>query len=218
MSRTGTTSLATAMHNVGYVSIHSPLDFFDYVNHTFQYRPSVVEGYNFIGDIQPSLVFEQLATAYPTAKFVYTKRNPSLFALSAKKFFSDRALAWNLSDLLFQNGILALAPHQLFKAMYGANYLNYDLNEWEAAYKRYDGRVQNYFRDSRGQRLLELDATIGEGWEKLAPFLNDSTLPRSGSLPPVDVFASILHQSWWSVENLIDWVHYANSKRVQPSI
>jgi hypothetical protein len=43
---------------------------------------------------------------------------------------------------------------------------------WEEAYREYDGRVKDFFKDKSSEKLLVLDIPGGDGWSKLCSFLN----------------------------------------------
>ena len=194
------------------MAIHAPLDFFNYTSGKAEIIWNCVEGYDFIGDIMPSLKFRELAVNYPKAKFILTKRDPQKFAKGAKQFFTPRKFLWLTADWLYAQGLFPLPVHQIFSDMYGPNYLSYDESAWEKVYFTHEEQVRSFFAREAGgrERLLEIDLTAGEGWEKLGPFLNISHPPRpfGTGIPPVNVFVSIVEQSMWSIQNLISWVRW----------
>lgn len=62
---------------------------------------------------------------------------------------------------------------------------------WEEAYKKFDKRVEDFFSTKEDGRLLRINITKGEGWEKICPFLDckipDRPFPhanRSGTASP----------------------------------
>ena len=197
LSRTGTTSLASALHEAGYKTHHAlhRLLRFDRVDvpgpgtHAWNAKLPRVDRYwadafDATTDIHASLVFEQLARLYPDAKFVLTARDPREWARAARRFFVDGPVgvwAWRLSDALYDVGLMSLPADLVFRMMYG-DYPALDASQWEAAYRAHDARVDAFFaRPENAGRLLRLDVTRGEGWSRLAPFLglDDARSPAS---------------------------------------
>lgn len=196
------------MHNAGYVSVHAPLNMFNYSSGSGVVLRDCVDGYDFIGDIMPSLKFQELATMYPDAKFVLTTRIPSSFASSAYKFFAPKAKLWKSHDYAYDLGIFPIPTNRFFAELYGKDYLDYSVSEWETFAQNYHERVTRFF-SSQSERLLILNIPSGEGWEKLGPFLGiDQIESASGNFPKVDVFESVIEQSFWGVKNLLGWIHY----------
>jgi hypothetical protein len=196
------------MHDIGLVSIHAPMNMLTYYkNGTSSINWNVTDGYDFVGDIMASLKFEELARKYPNAKFILTQRDKSQFARAAIRFFRDRAVIWQIADLLYDHRLFNLPAHRFFQEMYGKDYLTYSAEDWERLYDKFEERVRSYFaREGQRKRLLEIDVTKNEGWEKLGPFLGIANMPsgEKQGLQPAEVYFSIPMQSFWSLRNLVE--------------
>ena len=81
LSRTGTTSITVALHQLGYDAHHQCHAL---VTHDSAGRPRMsrdwAEAFDVHSDIAPATVFEELAVAYPDARFVLTRREPRIWA------------------------------------------------------------------------------------------------------------------------------------------
>jgi hypothetical protein len=138
------------------------------------YMPRLVLKYSdrFDGqtDLAPVLVLEQLLQAYPTAKFVYTRRPMAEWAKAMVRFVGEeprRSLfKWHPT------------PSRFYAATYGENWAEYSPAEWSEAYTRHERRVRKMFEGARAAQLLELDITQmakegldSEIWAKLCAFI-----------------------------------------------
>lgn len=195
LSRTGTTSLASGMRELGYYAMHAPPELNDYYNITYDgnnrrdlalpvIRPYWVEAYDFQNDIQVSLNFRQLAALYPRAKFILTKREPKSWAAGAFRFFNGHKSLWKAIQTLEETfGPMPDASAYLFHATYG-DWENYGPLEWEQVYREFEDDVVEFFAKEDDDRLLVMDVTAGEGYDCLCPFLGSSEGGGVSSSPP----------------------------------
>jgi hypothetical protein len=222
LSRTGTTSLASALHSIGIKTHHANFHTLDFTNSKSKptIRKEYVDMFDAQTDIQISLVFEQLADLYPDSKFILTKRNPKLWAAAAQRFFIEDGVfwpitpyLWPITDILWEIGLFPIPCHTFFSQMYGNDYLEMPTSKWEQVYLDFEERVRSYFALSRNKgRLLEMDITKGDGWEILGPFLgvnNSITIINPGPLPRVYVKAfTFTTQVKWQLMDLWKWIEF----------
>jgi hypothetical protein len=96
LSRTGTTSITVALHNLGYSSYHMyfPLvRFADWEPGRDNGNPPALDveaakHFDCHSDIAPAIVYRQLADAFPDSKFVLTSRDPERWGLAMASFMS----------------------------------------------------------------------------------------------------------------------------------
>ncbi len=173
LSRTGTTSLTDALNILGYAVIHfinpitrKVLDLED-----FYY-------YDAFTDSPVSYRFEELYALFPNAIFIYTERNLTDWVRSSSNLYRPRGFtttkefkAW-LAKPKSESGLLDKLYHDynpIYQAAYGSLYTQYP--NWEAAYHAFDERVNRFFADKPAEKLLKIDITKENGWEKLCAFL-----------------------------------------------
>lgn len=123
--------------------------------------------------------FEQYYYLFPHARFLYTVRPLDAWRISWCRHLQR---IWGISD--FGHIKRLLARRESFH--HGARYADIDLalyfnhEDYDSAYRAYDARVRNFFRDKPKDRFLELDIFGGDGWPELCGFL--------GRPPPAEPF------------------------------
>lgn len=163
LSKTGTSSLAEALNQLGIRTIHYPCD-----ESTFEcltngrYRLPVLEEYQGAVDIPVAPFFAQLDAEYPESRFVLTVREPEAWLRSVELHWELMIGWWHqYPDFKrFQEFISA--------CVYGA--VGFSRDRFLYSYETHRRNVEHYFRDRPGD-LLVLDICGGEGWEALCPFL-----------------------------------------------
>lgn len=146
LSRTGTKSLVKAFKILGYKAIHYPKNL------------NAVKNYDAAADISVAHSFKELDKKYPDAKFVLTVRekDPWIKSMRAHRILyplhtrSKIRLEWR-------------------KKVWGAVQLNDNLIKRVCA--RHVREVKRYFKNKE-DKLLVINISGGDGWEKLCPFLN----------------------------------------------
>ena len=220
LSRTGTTTLARALHEVGFAANHAPHRLVSYARNAtspraWDTRLDVREARAFdaMDDIQVSLVMEELVAAFPDARLVLTTRDPVAWGKSMHAFIHASETLWFAVDAMWHVGLSGGPAHALYQAMYGRDYLSYTPTDWTRVFREHEARVDAFVASlpaSKRPPLLRLDVTKGEGWEKLGPFLglDANAMPR-GPLPKADVyFFTMVTQVSWALQDLARWAAF----------
>lgn len=189
LSKTGTSSLATALQILGYrVKDYPGIEV---------YRPgdlscigrSLLETYDALTDTPIPSFYRELDRAFPGSKFILTIRERDGWLKSCQKQFTEKLAAK-------QNE----AHNRLFMDLYGTTV--FDAAKFSAGYDRFVADVMDYFR-ARPKDLLVMDITAGEGWEKLCPFLGrdipDAPFPK----------ANVTSITWLRVDSILQIIKQA---------
>ncbi|MEM9213311.1 MAG: sulfotransferase family protein [Cyanobacteria bacterium P01_F01_bin.150] len=170
LSKTGTSSLNSALEHLGFKAKHFP--FMSYRKGNLVLNPEHVDNYDAFSDTPVANCFKYLDKKYPNSKFIYTVRDKEAWLKSCEKHYAISPL--NLSLIYKQFKWVHLQY-----SLYGC--LNFNKEKFSGAYSRHDNNVLEYFDTS--SRLLVLNICDGEGWDKLCPFLNksipDISFPKS---------------------------------------
>lgn len=157
LSKTGTTSLASALDILGYRTKDYP-GVQNYVPGDLgSVDAQVLERYEALTDTPIPSFYRELDRAYPGAKFILTVRDMDGWLQSCRKQFTAR-LAEKQSE----------AHNRLFVDLYGTAV--FDEPQFRAGYERFVAGVLQHFKD-RPQDLLVLDVAAGQGWPELCAFL-----------------------------------------------
>jgi hypothetical protein len=163
LSKTGTSSLAEALNQLGIRTIHYPSD-----ESTFEclrsgrYRLPILEEYQGAVDIPIAPFYAQLDAEYPGSCFVLTVRDPEAWLRSVE-------LHWELMmDWWHRYPEFKRFQEFISMRLYGS--VGFDRERFLSAYEMHRDNVERYFKDRPGD-LLVLDVCGGEGWERLCPFL-----------------------------------------------
>lgn len=212
LSRTGTTSLTVALHRAGYSTYHALPHLLD--GAALARGSAKVDGwwadaYDAQTDIHAAVAYEQLAAAYPNAKFVYSTREPVAWARAMRRFMGAHAALFGWLQAAHDAGLSCVpAADALFRLAYGEGWRAHGEAEWERRYAAHDAAVRHFFREGGPQagRMLPISFVRGEGWETLAPFLGLRD-PPPGRFPKADVFdVSAKAQPLWQLQNLWAWI------------
>lgn len=157
LSKTGTTSLASALEILGFktkdypgLSAYMPGDL-------ASIDPQVLEQNEALTDTPIPSFYRELDERYPGAKFILTVRDMDGWLLSCKKQFTAK-LAEKQNE----------AHNRLFMDLYGTAVFDEAL--FRGGYQRFVQGVLDHFKD-RPQDLLVLDVAAGAGWNELCAFL-----------------------------------------------
>jgi hypothetical protein len=147
LSKTGTTSLTTALQHLGYRAIHGPTSI------------QQVRAHDAATDTTIAAIFEFLDQEYPGSRFIYTVRGRESWLRSCDAF-------WSLMQRYFDESFLLTLLH---RNLYGVT--RFDPVAFGEAYDRHHERVINYFA-STPDRLLVLNIP-GEDdpWASVCGFL-----------------------------------------------
>jgi len=163
LPKTATMSFHFALMHLGYRSVHwrhksGPL-------RGQICRPEDLELCDAGSDLAVAAVFEELDTAYPGSKFVYTERDlPGwLESIRIQEYVrGDKTRGW---------GDAGQWASYLRRRAFGPDPPRQFRVDWfAAAYHRHERRVFEYFAGRPGD-LLRLNICAGDGWPTLCPFL-----------------------------------------------
>lgn len=169
VSKTGTTSLTTALNIIGYKTTHFPTD--PQIHKELfcgQFNLTVMREYDaYVEGIAPW--YPQLDEVYPDAKFILTIREKRDWIKSIKHhlrlFNSFERYENNRRAGKRYNAMTSLYHLALFGCVF------FNESRFSYAYDMHIKNVKEYFKE-RPEKLLVMDIVAGEGWEKLCPFLN----------------------------------------------
>ena len=147
LSRTGTTSLAHLLKDVGINIVHYP-----------NKQQLFAHGNDGACDIPAAAYYKELDKKFPNSKFIYTVRNQKDWLESVDKYLG-RKTKRVIGSWQKQNRI----------AMYGQMEFNRDI--FASKYDEHNNDIHEYFK-GREQDLLILDIIGGDNIEKLLAFLN----------------------------------------------
>ncbi|BCG64114.1 MAG: hypothetical protein methR_P1880 [Methyloprofundus sp.] len=161
LSKTGTSSLASALELLGY-NVKDCLGVAQYSKGDISsINKDALLQYDALTDTPIPSFYQELDKEYPAAKFILTIRDMDSWLKSCKKQFNQKS-----ADLQSE------AQHALFFDLYGTTV--FDEDKFKQGYLNFTNEVKAYFKD-RPDDLLVLNVINGEGWEKLCPFLDKPT-------------------------------------------
>jgi len=163
LSRTGTSSLTSALYRLGVNTKHYPRDQRTYEQlRDGDYHLDILKTRTRgLTDIPIVPYFAQLDRAWPGSKFILTVREKEPWLQSVEKLLQSSAKWWDKDPQYRQIA-------EFFRAcVYGSVWFNRD--RFSYVYDTHVRNVLHYFQD-RPEDLLVLDICGGEGWEKLCTF------------------------------------------------
>jgi len=149
LSRTGTLSLATALTELGYETIHYPDP------PLIPELIDVIKEYDAACDTPVALAYKELDKAFPNSKFILTTRSLESWIESCRNFRH------------FRIG-LKFDKKQVRLLLYGYNGFHED--KFTETYIKHEVEVREYFKNRSD--LLIMNITNGDGWKELCTFLN----------------------------------------------
>ncbi len=165
LSKSGTTSLDTALESLGLFSAH-------YNNVFSQQMLSDEDAHIFdaMTDTPVSVQFELLYHRFPNAQFIYTMRPYDSWVGS---FLAHCRRLYGTEDFGAIRGLAAKLSHLPyitdFEKVDCALYFRYP--DVHVAHAVYEARVRHFFADKPGDKLLRLELGTGREWAKLGAFL-----------------------------------------------
>lgn len=163
LTRTGTTSLAAALRQLGVPTIHYPHDHVTWEELQAGKRLSVLDTYRAITDISVAPFYEQLDQLYPEARFILTTRDPDTWITSMRAHLASLRSEWDDFSPQFR-----AFTEWICEEIYGG--LKPSDEELLARYKAHVEAVRDYFSE-RPSDLLVLDVRMEGAWQALAAFL-----------------------------------------------
>lgn len=158
LSKTGTTSLARALYQLGFATKDFPS--VKYVPHRLLHiRAEQLHHYQAFTDITVIPFYKQLDKEFPNSKFIYTVRNRDNWLKSCAYYPRFLRPVYRLP-------LKVIKMRQLIY-----NTVRYDQEKFIAAYERHDADVLEYFKD-RPDDLLTIDICGGDAWQPICEFLD----------------------------------------------
>ena len=154
LSKTGTTSLALALKELGYKTQ-------DYPHLPKLYEE--IEKNDALTDITIAVNYRKLDKKFPNSKFILTIRNIDSWLESYQH---------HLKSLTHSRELRKWEKKIMIK-IYGT--IDWDKKKFKKGYSAFINDVLKHF-EGRNNDFLILDIISGEGYEKLCPFLNKETL------------------------------------------
>jgi len=158
MSKTGTTSLTSALKILKFNVIHHPWN--SQFMRQFDSQNFNIDKLFFIYDgiTECPFYFEDFDKQYPNSKFILTYRDPQKWLRSIERWYAN--------------------DHKYSKEFRIAVFGRYKFNKkhFLQTYLDYKKKVLHYFKH-RSSDLLILKICHGEGWDKLCRFLNKPNPP-----------------------------------------
>lgn len=182
LSRTGTRSLTSALQVLGYDCSHYPIDEDTYTElSNAQYDLTLLKYYDGLTDITTAPFYHHFDKLYPGSKFVLTVRDKESWLGSCSRHWFNRPAFKDVDD---PDEEVHIKMRQFLRAaVYGC--YNFDRERFSRVYDQHVREVMEYFKD-RPEDLLIIDICSGEGFEKLAPFLDrpvpTENFPHKGSV------------------------------------
>jgi hypothetical protein len=159
LNKTGTTSLAEALHLLGYTPMHNIVRGMSDAEITRTVGDSIARGehpfartprlrrYDAFFDVRAiERDFAAFDAAYPGAKFILHTRDLESWLDSRRKHVARNLAAGKTT------------------------WTSVDEEAWRTLYRDHHDRVRRYFANRPGD-LLEIDVTQAEGWQRLCEFL-----------------------------------------------
>ena len=185
LSKTGTTSLHHALEILGFNCLHYDRRRLNEVLYGTTAHPNfrVYDDIDAVTDLPSAYFYRELLEAYPDSKAILTLRRTDDWWNSIKYHTNTRfpisetgSLKEKLSSRLgLDNWIWSEDEHNLFRrklrnCVYGSTIATEFLYK-----KKYNEHNERVISEIPSHRLLVLDITTGDGWEKLCPFLEIKT-------------------------------------------
>ncbi|MGD1896695.1 MAG: sulfotransferase family protein [Phormidesmis sp.] len=174
LSRTGTKSLAYALHQMGIHIAHFPDDPVTFQElATGSFRFSILNALDGIADITVSSLYPQLDQYYPGSKFILTTRNKQDWLNSVEKHWAQYPCFNDPSRQKPEDRVHMAMRQLLCATVYGSYVFNRERASY--IYDLHHLNVQTYFAN-RPNDLLLLDICGGDSWQKLCCFLQQPPL------------------------------------------
>lgn len=204
LSRTGTHSLRMALDMLGLKAVHFDTqrltDIVDGSNQNPDFRR--YDDIDAICDLPAAAFYQELMAAYPTSKVILTIRELNDWWASIEDHFTRNPIG-NERRLLFRLankfGIDAQEPEIDRFRRHLRHYVYGSATPQEFLYKkRFTEHNALVMTSVPKERLLVMDITAGDGWEKLCPFIGadipDTPFPHESAPPPITAPAANDHR------------------------
>lgn len=179
LSRTGTSSLHSALDQLGLTGIHWQNAL---TRDLIQQHDYFL--YDAFSDVGITAQFEMLFTMFPNARFVWTTRAFEDWQYSVHRHYKKNI------GINSPNELIKPPVSDSFRGLKGqieaSNYGHHA--SWHDAYSAHTKRVEHFFADKHPSKLLRISITDGDGWEPLCKFLGypvpQTPFPHKNVAPP----------------------------------
>jgi len=145
LPKTGQSSLAMAMHSLGYKTVQYP------------YNSSQIKNSDFVLDLPIALNYKKLDKKYPNSKFILTIRDFDSWLLSMRNHYWRYPASRRYKEQL------------RFRLEFWGT-VNFNKRLMTKKYYEHLEDIDKYFK-GREKDLLVINVCAGEGWKKLCPFI-----------------------------------------------
>lgn len=181
--RSGTTSLQTALEELGYRVVGMrEAEWQAYADGDFTKIEQTIQSFDGFRDMPWPLLYERLYETVPNAKFILTYREPESWARSCSGNYKDR-------------------PRAMFPVIYGVDVFAGNEPRCIEVYNKHLAEVRAFFSD-KPDSFLEIDLTAGARWQPLCEFLNEPVPARDfphANNRPKSLLTKIYHRVLRSV-------------------
>lgn len=180
LSKTGTTSLTTALDILGYRTNHAlhggdcqhNSHILDIINGKI---PTIFNDFDVFLDIPICDIYQEANEKYHDAKFIFTTRELAGWLDSCEYHFNniDKTIRFNNLRVAGIVGMKSLVRLKVYgcteynKKLYRNKYIQHAFNVM-----LYFNNLDRYTDIKLKEKLLIMNICNGDGWEKLCPFLN----------------------------------------------
>jgi hypothetical protein len=177
LHKTATSSLDTALSNVGYkVAGYYGINDPNIASSALSQGVGILQDKDAAQDDPWYLIYKELDAAFPQSKFILTTRNSAKWIKSCQQHFGG-------------------SHNEVRRWFYGEGKDDPIGNEdhWIKVKERHETEVREYFRH-RPESFIEIDITAGDDWDKLGPFLG---IEKRGAFSKTNTASQRLHHELW---------------------
>lgn len=157
--RSGTTTLQTALEELGYRVIGMrENDWKAFEGGDLDTIATTVGSFDGFRDMPWPLLYEWLYKNVPNAKFILTYRETNSWIKSCQNFYKGK-------------------PYHMFNIIYGVETCIGNEEVFRLVYDKHMDKVRSFFED-KSDIFIEVDWECGDGWPLLCEFLGEKTPQR----------------------------------------
>ncbi len=191
--KTGTSSLAAALHRLGYNVCGAQNEKAgDFLEGNINVFIELAKRYDAFEDDPWHLLYKEMDEAFPDSKFILTDRDVDAWYKSCLNHFYEDTT--DIRNYIYGNG----APkgnEQTFKEIY----------------LQHQNQIKEHFKE-RPNDFLIIDFTKGEGWEKLCPFLGvdipNESIPHANKGFYTKTPNSLKKKLWFTYKGIYAFVYH----------
>ena len=164
LSKTGTTSLHSALEQLGLRSLHNPESMLSLDGEELRFSTALAAQYDALSDLPVAAFYRELDRSFPGSRFVLTTRAEEPWLASCANHFDPSAFHPN--DVI----------RRLVERVYGSPVFEPDA--FRSALRRHHAEVREYFA-GRPSDLLIVDVEETDKWTPLCRFLGLEAPPEA---------------------------------------